>query len=106
MKKKIILSSKRNLRLKIDDQFSFKSTHKGVVAINRITKKKWGYYLTDSCNQTLKRNNFKTAIVVSLLSKSKKYFVKIVHKKKIYEFKKYLKENKSSVFMWLDKKKI
>lgn len=77
----------------------------GVSATNHITKKNWGYYLTNSCNQTLKKNNFKTAIVTSLLSNKKKYFIKIIHKKKIKEFKRYLKENKSSVFMWLDKKK-
>ena len=40
-------------------------------AINHITKKKWGYYLTDSCNYTLIKNGFKTAIVVSQLSKKK-----------------------------------
>lgn len=106
MKKKNILKNNGILKCKTNEQYSLKTSFKGVNAINHITKKNWGYYLTDSCNQTLKKNNFKTAIVVSLLSKKKKYFIKIVHKKKIKEFNKYLKANKSSVFMWLDEKKI
>jgi len=105
MKKKNILKNNGILKCKINEQYSLKTSFMGVSATNHITKKNWGYYLTDSCNQTLKKNNFKTAIVTSLLSNKKKYFIKIIHKKKIKEFKRYLKENKSSVFMWLDKKK-
>ena len=78
----------------------------GILASNRITKNDWGYYLTDSCNYTLKKNNFKTALVVSQLTKINKIFVKIVHKKKLKEFKKYLKDNKSFVLTWLDEWKL
>ena len=77
-----------------------------MIASNRITKNDWGYYLTDSCNATLKKNNFKTALVVSQLTKINKIFVKIVHKKKIKEFNKYLKDNKSFVLTWLDEWKL
>ena len=71
-------------------------------AINHITKKKWGYYLTDSCNYTLIKNGFKTAIVVSQLSKKNKIFIKLVHMKKLSLFNKYLIKNKSFVLTWLD----
>ena len=77
---------------------------KNIFAKNHITKKNWGYYLTDSCNKTLKKNGFRTAIVTSYLSGKKKYFVKIVHKNKINLFNRYLKKNKSKILMWLDKK--
>ena len=78
----------------------------GMVASNRITKNDWGYYLTDSCNSTLRKNNFKTALVVSQLTKINKIFVKIVHKRKLKEFNKYLKDNKSFVLTWLDEWKL
>mgnify|MGYP007063395795 CR=1 FL=1 len=71
-------------------------------AINHITKKDWGFYLTDYCNKKLKKNGFKTAIVVSQLSKKNKIFIKIVHKNKLSSFKKYLSENHSFVLTWLD----
>ena len=48
----------------------------GMVASNRITKNDWGYYLTDSCNCYSKKNNFKTALVVSQLTKINKIFCK------------------------------
>ena len=83
---------------KIELDFEFKSVN----ATNQITKKDWGYYLTDSCNSTLKKNNFKTALVISQLTKKNKVFIKIIHKKKLKEFNKYLKKNKSFVLTWLD----
>ena len=67
-----------------------------------ITKKKWGYYLTDSCNYTLIKNGFKTAIVVSQLSKKNKIFIKLVHMNKLSLFNRYLIKNKSYVLTWLD----
>ena len=83
---------------KIDLNFNYKK----IKATNQITKKDWGYYLTDSCNSTLKKNHFKTALVISQLTSKNKIFIKIVHKKKIKEFKEYLKKNKSFVLTWLD----
>jgi len=71
---------------------------------NEITRQTWGFYLTSSCNVRLKKNGFKTAIVQSNLGKQKKIFINIIKKNKLSEFKKYLKENKSKVITWLDKK--
>jgi hypothetical protein len=87
------------LHLNIGEQVSLKMGR----SINEITKQNWGFYLTNSCNITLKKSGFKTAIVESNLDKKKKIFVKIVKKNKIIPFKKYLKANKSKVLMWLDK---
>jgi len=86
--------------------FNLKINSDGMLASNKITKNDWGYYLTDSCNSTLRKNNFKTALVVSQLTKINKIFVKIVHKKKLKEFNKYLKDNKSFVLTWLDEWKL
>ena len=55
MKKKNILKNNGILKCKTNEQYSLKTSFKGVNAINHITKKNWGYYLTDSCNQTLKK---------------------------------------------------
>tara|TARA_B100001996_G_scaffold219035_1_gene168411 strand:+ start:1081 stop:1422 length:342 start_codon:yes stop_codon:yes gene_type:complete len=71
---------------------------------NEITRQNWGFYLTSSCNSTLRKRGFKTAIVKSKLGKKKKIFIKIVLKNKIREFNKYLKQNKLEVISWLDKK--
>ena len=87
---------------KIDLLLKFKN----IKASNQITKKDWGFYLTNSCNSTLKKNNFKTALVVSQLTKKNKIFVKIVHKKKLKEFDKYLRDNKSFLLSWLDEWKL
>tara|TARA_B100001250_G_C19816734_1_gene798817 strand:- start:8011 stop:8322 length:312 start_codon:yes stop_codon:yes gene_type:complete len=102
--KKYNLNLKGELKLNNNDQVSIVTKSKKIIAKNHITKKSWGYYLTDSCNKTLKQNGFKTAIVISYLSRKKKFFVKIVHKNKVNLFNKYLKKNKSKIFMWLDEK--
>ena len=71
---------------------------------NEITKQNWGFYLTSSCNLTLRKSGFKTAVVKSKLGKKKKIFIKIVLKNKLKEFNKYLKKNKLEVISWLDEK--
>ena len=68
---------------------------------NDIVKKNWGFYLTNSINKTLLKNNFRTALVFS--KNYNRLFINIVHKKKIIEFKKYLKIQNSEVILWLDK---
>ena len=92
----------KKINIKENDSLEISSNYNKKKSINHITKKKWGYYLTDSSNHTLKKNGFKTAIVVSQLTKKNKIFVNIVHEKRIAEFQKYLVENKSFVLSWLD----
>ena len=90
-------------KIKVNSQFTLITNYKNLKSKNHITKKNWGYYLTDSCNHTLKKNGFKTALVLSKFSDKNKIFIKIVHKNKIKLFNKYLKENKSCVLTWFDK---
>lgn len=85
------------IELKIDEQFSL-NFRKNVS--NDIVKKKWGFYLTNSVNFTLKKNNFKTAFVHS--KNYNRTFINLVHKTKMKDFKKYLKEQNSEILIWLD----
>lgn len=94
--KKIKIKDCGSLSLQNNEQISLKFKSEK----NDITKKNWGFYLTNSCNKTLKKK-FRTAICIG--KKHKKIFVMLVHKSKITEFKKYLKEEKMSVQKWLDK---
>ena len=59
---------------------------------NDIVKMPWGYYVTNSLNDTLLKNGYKTALVVSNLGKKTKFFINLVEKGKINIFKKYLKK--------------
>ncbi len=59
-----------------------------------IVKKNWGYYATPSINKRLKRFNFRTFITKNSFNF---IFVMIVHKEKMKEFKKYLKNDKIKI---------
>ena len=75
--KKYNLNLKGELKLNNNDQVSIVTKSKKIIAKNHITKKSWGYYLTDSCNKTLKQNGFKTAIVISYLSRKKNFLLRL-----------------------------
>lgn len=94
--KKIKIKDCGSLSFQNNEQISLKFKSEK----NDITKKNWGFYLTNSCNKTLK-NKFRTVICAG--KKHKKIFVMLVHKSKIREFKKYLKKEKMFVQKWLDK---
>jgi len=66
-----------------------------------IVKKKWGFYISSSINNRLKKNKFKIAIVKN---KQSKYFLCAVEKNKTKEFVKYLKEDKQKNIKWLSEK--
>lgn len=59
-----------------------------------FVRKNWGYYATPSINKRLKNFNFKTFLTQNYL---KHIFIMTVHKEKIKEFKKYLKEDKIKI---------
>lgn len=59
-----------------------------------FVKKNWGYYATPSINKRLKNFNFRTFLTQNFL---KNIFIMTVHKEKIKEFKKYLKEDKIKI---------
>ena len=66
---------------------------------HEITRKEWGFYATQSINSRLKKN-FKTAITEN---SKKNIFIMMVEKKYINSFKKYCKEHRQKVLIWLDK---
>lgn len=49
--------------------------------------KEWGFYATSSINGRLSKEGFKTALVKNSFNK---YFINIVEREKVEEFKKYL----------------
>ena len=59
-----------------------------------IVKKSWGYYATPSVNKRLKKFNFRTFLTKNSFND---VYVLIVHKDKIRDFKKYLKDEKIKI---------
>ena len=70
--------------LNINEQITLKNKK----FVNEVTKKDWGYYLTNSINERLINNGFKSFLV----SNKKKIYFLIVQKNKEKEFMKYLKK--------------
>ena len=59
-----------------------------------FVKKSWGYYATLSMNGSLKKEGFKTVLVKN---KSNKYYIMVVEKTKMSDFKKYCKTENQAV---------
>ena len=95
-KKKIKINHRADIFLNENEMVTF-------IDINKMSydlvKKNWGYYATPSINKRLKINNFKTALVYN---SKKELFIMLVEKKRISKFKKYCKEEKQKVIIWLD----
>lgn len=85
--------------LECDEQITI-STDTGVG--NDITRKSWGFYLSNSLNHTLRKRGFRTALVLSDYTESPTLFINIVEEAKIEEFLDYLSEVRSRVLTWLD----
>ena len=65
-----------------------------------ITAKSWGYYLGPSLNARLVDEGYKAALVINQYNK---IFIMVVDKKKIEEFKSYLKDNQNNrILCWID----
>lgn len=65
-----------------------------------FTACEWGFYLGPSLNSRLKKEGFKTALV---LNEQGQIYVNSVEKEKITEFKNYLKTNQNNkILCWLD----
>jgi len=97
--KKINIKEVGFLYLKNDEQITLINENKKNYD---IIKKSWGYYATPSTNGRLKKEGFKTALVKN---KSNRYYVLIVDKKKIKNFKNYCKTENQKVIEWIDEKK-
>jgi hypothetical protein len=62
--------------------------------------KDWGFYATPSINDRLKREGFKTALVVN---ENNQLYIMVVEEDKLDLFSKYLKKNQDNkVICWLD----
>jgi len=62
--------------------------------------KEWGFYATPSVNSRLKKEGFKTALIVN---ESNQLYVMSVEKEKIEKFHKYLKYNQDNkLICWID----
>jgi len=70
--------------------------------VNDITKKEWGFYITNSVNDTLKQQKVRTAIVLSPYGGTNKVFIQLVREDKMEEYKEYLKKYNSTVVLWAD----
>ena len=94
-KKKIKLFDCGKIYLKPNEQISFITQS---LSSHDVTRKKWGFYATQSINSRLKKK-FRTALVINPLGR---IFVMLVEKKYLNEFKKYCKAENQKVLIWLD----
>ncbi len=62
---------------------------------NEVCAFDWGMYATSSINNRLKKEGFKTFIVKNI---HKKIFIMLVDKKKLKNFKTYIKSEKIKIF--------
>lgn len=94
--KEIVLKDCGKIILNDNEQISFLTKN---LSRYEVTKKKWGFYATQSVNHRLKKK-FKTAIVIN---STKKIYIMLVEKKYIKQFKKYCDKENQKVLLWLDK---
>jgi hypothetical protein len=86
------------LYLKNNEQITFINENKKKYD---LVKKSWGYYATPSINDRLKKEGFKTALV---RNKFDRYYIMVVDKKKINNFKNYCKAENQKIVEWIDEK--
>ncbi|MBF0556920.1 MAG: hypothetical protein HQK96_20590 [Nitrospirae bacterium] len=95
----LCLKDMGDIYLEPNEQITFRTeSNRG----NDIVKTDWGFYLGNSINWTLKRQGFKTAIVLSKAGGNPRIFINLVEQGKIADFFDYLKKNDSEVISWLD----
>lgn len=95
----ITLKDLGEIELDVDEQITLTA---GAPGGNDVVRKSWGFYLTNSINHTLRRNGFRTALVLSESSSQARLFINLVEESKVDEFLAYLAENNSRVLTWLD----
>ncbi len=69
---------------------------------NDIVKKEWGFYLSNSLNVNLRRQGFRTALVISLASGDPRLYLNLVERSEMCSFRAYLKKYDARVLCWLD----
>lgn len=97
--KRIVLKDCGSLRLAPNEQVTF------VTASGKrhdFVAKSWGFYATPSTNARLAAQGLKTAIV---RNHQGRYYVLVVDKERLREFRTYLEDEKNKVVRWLDRPK-
>lgn len=85
------------INLNENEMLSFKTTSNKEYD---FTAKEWGFYASPSLNSRLKKEGFKTALVVN---ETNQLYIMVVENDKIDIFKKYLKDNQDNrLICWLD----
>ena len=69
---------------------------------NDITRKSWGYYLSNSLNSNLVEKGFRTGLVVSYASSPPRLYLNLVENDKINDYLAYLTEFNAKLVCWLD----
>ncbi|OEU71455.1 MAG: hypothetical protein BA863_18555 [Desulfovibrio sp. S3730MH75] len=67
-----------------------------------LTRKEWGWYLSNSVNASLKGQGYKTALVMSLFAGEPRIFINVVEEDKLDIFFDYIEKNKTKLICWLD----
>lgn len=94
LKKQITINHKANIFLKDDEMITFVTKKKSQYD---ITKKNWGYYISQSINKRVKDEGFKIAMVTNIFGRK---YLMAVEKSNTNLFKKYCSEEKFKV-KWL-----
>lgn len=98
-KKEITISEVAFIKLKANEQIVFCEKESNY----DFVKKDWGYYATPSINGRLKKEGYKSALI---LNNEKKIYLTVVNKKKVNSFKKYCKTQNLKIYKWIDTLKI
>ncbi|MEM7071160.1 MAG: hypothetical protein AAF403_05310 [Pseudomonadota bacterium] len=69
---------------------------------NDIVCKEWCFYLANSLNHRLKKQNYKIALVASYASSPTRTYINLVDKSKMDIFNQYCKKYNAKVICWLD----
>ena len=96
-KSKIVISDCGQIHLKPNEQVTF------ITAAGKkhdFTAKSWGFYATPSVNGRLLEEGFKTALVKNRFGQ---YYIMVIDRTKLTNFKAYLKSEKNEVVEWLNK---
>ncbi len=82
--------------LKEDEMISFKRENNKEYD---FVSKEWGFYATPSVNKRLKKEGFKTAIVVNSLNQ---IYINVVDDQELKSFHEYLNDSNLKILCWMD----
>ena len=92
----ILIKDLGSIKLEANEQLTFISE---TGSKYDFSKKSWGYYATQSINNRLLNEGFKTALV---LNKLNRIFIMVVEKKFMKKFIEYCESEDQKVLIWLE----